>query len=287
MIRLGLSNAEKQAQIDTYLSQHGDIRHIIIFQPEQFALPGDYETYSWADIIMYKYFYPLLEKIDGTYLLIVNELLRNSNRSDLTYNCLHHYLNQTPHRLIFQYFPIIDAPEDILILADNDHPGKYKGRGFTPDMLRDLDIDGYDRRPAVQIDTVPVPDGALEAYCKERDKLFDNLGSADPDTIPRNLHIWCGRYKRPFLQPEKRYLARNQRFKLPNVATYKDARDAGRISIDIPHRRIDLNDYLYVSGAERIVFLSTPFKVDLYYAGELQRWHEMAGDIFAQAGIRR
>ena len=286
MIRLGLANDQKSAVIAGYLREHKDIETVLVFSPEAFPLDCAYEQYGWNDIIMYKTFYPLLERISGNYLIVVNELLRTSSRSDLTYNCLHHYLNQTPHHIVFQWFPIIDDAADMMILADNDHPGRYKGRGLHADIIGDLDIDGYDRRPQITVTPVPVPDGAEAAYVAEREKLFDTLGNRDPDIIPRHLHEWAGRYKKALIDQGKKYVARNQRFKLPNIVTYKTADDAGRISIDLPHRRIELNDYLYRTQADTINFLSTPFNVDKYYAGELTRWHEKAGEIYAQTGLR-
>lgn len=287
MIRIGFSAEDKQNLIYQYLDEHHEVHHVIVFQPEQYDLPGPFEKCTWADITRQERYQQLLDKIDDGCLIVVSELLRSKDRSDPTYRCLQEYLIRTAHRIIFQYYPVIDAPEDLLILADMDCPEKYEGRSLTPTIMRELHVRGYDRRPSIQIDDVPVPDGALAAYIKERDALFAYLGNADPDVVPRNLHLWCGQYKRPLLQPDKLYLARDQRFKLPNVATYKDARDAGRISIDLPYRRIELNDYLCLSGADRIEFLATPFEVDHYYASELQRWHDMVGEIYFQTNIRR
>ena len=285
MIRIGLTDDQKMAEIASYVQEHSEVRHVIIFAPKEHPLETDYETYSWSDIIMYKVFYPLLERIDDSYLIVTSELLRTKKRNDLTYNCLHHYLNQTPHRLHFHWFPIIDGIEDVMILADMDHPGKYKGRGISKHTLHELNITGIDRRPEIEIIPVDVPDGAVTAYEAERDKLFDNLGAGDPDTIPRKLHLWCGKYKAPMILPQNQYLARNGRFKKNNVVTYKEATDANRLSIDIPYRRIELNDYLTRVQADTLRFLATPFKVDQYYAGELQQWHKMVGEIFVSTGI--
>jgi len=285
MIKIGLTDDQKQAEIAKYREEHPEVEHVIIFVPEALPLISEYESYTWSDIIMYKVFYPLLERIDSSYLIVTSELMRTKNRNDLTYNCLHHYLNQTPHRLHFHWFPMIDGIEDVLILADMDYPGRYKGQGISKAILRELEMTGVDRRPSIEIISVDVPDNALDAYERERDKLFDNLGAKDPDTIPRKLHLWTGKYKKPMISTEKRYLARNSRFKLDNVMTYKDATDADRISIDLPLRRMVLNDYLTRVQADTIRFLTTPFKVDQYYAGELLRWHKMAGEIYAETGI--
>ena len=80
MIRIGLKNSEKLSFVESYLRENPSITNIIVFSPKVFELPCDYEQYSWDDIIMYKVFYPLLERINNNYLIIVNELLRTAKR---------------------------------------------------------------------------------------------------------------------------------------------------------------------------------------------------------------
>ena len=63
----------------------------------------DDEFIEWADIIEYRYYYRLLQEIGSKTLVVVNECLRTQARHDLTYNCMRLFLNQTDHRLIFQY----------------------------------------------------------------------------------------------------------------------------------------------------------------------------------------
>lgn len=95
------------------------------------------EQYGWAESIMYRVFYPLLGRIDNSYLIIYNEFMRNKNRSSLEYNCVAKYSTQTEHRLVFEYFPIIDEIEDFMILADLDSGQAYKGRISTNRLLTD------------------------------------------------------------------------------------------------------------------------------------------------------
>ena len=285
MIKLGLTNEQKLSVIDSYRRENA-IAHTIVFSPTMFTLPGDWEQYTWEDAIRYKVFYPLLERINDGYLVVVNEMLRNKNRSELTYNCMHHYLNQTPHKIVFQWLPIIDDPANFMILADMDKPGRFKGRGLDDSVLEDIDISGYDRRPDNFVSWIHVSKQTLCAYEKKRDGLFDNLGSKDPDTIPRQLHLWTGTYKKPYLEPDQFYVARNQRFNLPNVTTYKDADRQNMTSVDLPHRRIELNDYLYRTESNLITFMATDLKVDQYYANELIEWDTKAGDLIAKTGIR-
>lgn len=289
MIRLGLAaENDKLAAIKDYMMANAEIKHVIVFSPPQFWLAGDWEQYTYADIIMYKVFYPLLEKVDRTYLIVVNECLRTQNRSDLTYNCLHHYLNQTPHHMVFEYFPFVDTVKDFMILVDDDHPSKYKGKGFSPEILSELDVDGIVRTPNVGVISVPIGDDVQSKYEHERDRLFDTLGNKDPDTIPRTLHLWCGKLKLSVVTPDKLYVARNKRLKRDNIATYKEIKaPEHRISIDLPYRQMDMNDYLKTSGESMVQFLSTGLSVDNYYEKTLKEWTARLEEFYATAGIRR
>lgn len=259
----------------------------MIFSHDPFRLGMEYDEFNWPDAIMYKVFYPLLERVRDTTLMVVNEFMRSKNRSDLTYNCMHHYLNQTPHRIVFEWFPVIDDPSDFMILMDMDHPNKFKGRGLDPSMLNGLDISGYDRRPVVRRTLIEVSPETREKYEKHRDDLFENLGSKDPDTVPRNLHVWCGKYKP--LEPGVRYVARNKRLNKNglDITTYKEGKEAeARIAIDIPHRRLELNDFLKTTQQKELIFIGTDLGVDTYYWNQLEEWNQKAGEIFALTGIQ-
>ena len=54
----------------------------------------------------------------------------------------------------------------------------------------------------------------------KKNELFDNLGNKDPDTIPRNLQLLAGDFKKK--SNWTKYVARNKRFKLDNVFTYDE-----------------------------------------------------------------
>lgn len=285
MIFLGLNTKEKKELIQKYLNTHENIKHVIYFTGKGKEFPDESEEYTWEDIIMYKVFYPLLEKIDDSYLLVLNEILRTGKRSDLTYNCLHHYLNQTSNKIIFSYFPIIDNANDFMILADLEYVARYKGRSYSPEIMQDLHIDGVRQNPVIIINEVEIPVKAFGLYETQKEKLFENLGNKDPDTIPRQLHLWAGKWKKPYVESSKSYVARNSRFSLDNVTTYKNAVIRDCISIDIPHKRIEMNDYLYRTQAKEVVYLSTPLKVDRYYGQELMFWSEKVNKLYAEAGI--
>jgi len=291
MIRIGLDAQEKQAEIDQYLPKH-DINKIFAFYPDQFPLTinagVEVEHIRYADIIEYKFFYRLLEVIDNRTLLVFNECLRTQNRSDLTYNCAHHYCNQTPHKAVFEYLPFIEQNADFMILLDFLNKGKYKGKSFDYQFLSDEDVKvkSIDFNlilidyPATAVDT--------KKYEAKKDQLFKNIGNADPDTIPRQLHVWVGNLKKKLIHSPHmcaRYVARNDRFKMPNVATYKGIVPGDYIVIDFPHRRIDFNDFLKITSIKNIRFINSGLKVDLYYIDELNRWIERLGEFYAKASI--
>jgi len=289
MIRIGLNIAEKQAELLRYVQQNS-IRQVFIFYPQAFPLPCslaiETEHIEYADIIMYKFFYRLLEEIDNDCLLVFNECIRTQNRGDLTYNCAHHYCNQTGHKLIFEHFPFIETVQDFMILLDLQNKGRYKGRGFDWEMLQEEDVCSKPHGLSLEtLDMAPAP-AALEHYEKRKEQLFDNLGNADPDTIPRQLHLFAGNLKKGLLDPGHQYVARNDRFKLSNVTTYRNvARPGEYILIDMPHRRLDMNDFLKRSGLEKLTFINSGLKVDLYYIDQLRQWMERVREFDTKASL--
>ncbi len=288
MIRIGLNEQEKQRDVSRYVERHG-IRKVFVFYPQTFPLTLETgintEYVEYADIIMYKFFYRLLEEIDDTCLLVFNECMRTQNRSDLTYNCAHHYCNQTPHKIVFEYFPFIEQANDFMVLLDLLNKGRYKGKSFNPQFLTDEDVKAKQHRMSIQTLDIHVTDIDRKKYQKKKEQLFDDLGNSDPDTIPRQLHVWAGNLKKKAISPFKQYVARNDRFKLPNVTTYKNVEAKDYIVIDFPHRRIDFNDFLKKTGIKDIRFINSGLKVDLYYFDELGKWIERLEGFYAQASL--
>ncbi len=289
MIRIGLNSREKQRIVDTYVEEHG-IRKIFCFYFKKFPLnirtDTDIEHIEYADIIMYKYFYRLLEEIDDSCLLVFNECLRTQNRSDLTYNCAHHYCNQTPHKIVFEHFPFIEGKQDFMILLDLINKGKYKGKSFDYLYLQQEDVQ---IKPFhVRLSNIPVEttDKDLERYENKRDSLFDNLGEKDPDTIPRNLQLLAGDIKKKAIDPDKLYVARNQRFKLDNVKSYQNITKPGKyIVIDTHYRRLDFNDFLKITKNSRIKYLCTTLPIDTFIVSDFMEWKARLDAIYAQASI--
>lgn len=290
MILIGLNEKQKQNEICKYVKEH-DIQQVIVFSDEKFFmnLPETkcpIRQIGYNETIMYRTFYPLLEEIDSGYLLVMNEMMRDQNRSCLTYNCVAKYTNQTEHRMVFEYLPIIEQGKDIMILLDFATSQRYKGQSLGDIDLGEFDIRCVRRAYNLTPISIPLPDGGLELYEHERDRLFEDLGNKHPDTIPRNLHIWTGRFKKPFINPEAEYVARNARFKRKNITVYKNV-ESGRnyTLIDIPHRRIDFNDFLRRSGQTELKYLSTGLSVDMVYIKSFEEWKRRLEAIYAKTGV--
>lgn len=289
MIRIGLNLREKQNEIDKYL-QTNKIKKIYCFYfkkfPVKFKSTIDIEYIEYSDIEMYKFFYRLLGEIDETSLIVINECMRTQNRSELIYNCAHHYLNQTPHRIIFEFFPIIEDKNDFMILLDFENKGKFKGKSFDYIFLQNEDIKIKPFRVKMETINIEITEKNIEQYDKKKNQLFDNLGNKDPNTIPRNLQLFAGDLKKKAISPDKIYIARNKRFKLDNVNTYDEIdKKENYIVIDTHYRRINFNDFLKTTHMKRIKYLSTVLSIDTIVINEFSKWKARLDAIYAQASL--
>lgn len=289
MIRIGLSQRQKQKEITEYVTNN-KIKKVFCFYfkkfPTKYNVNCEIEYIEYADIEMYKYFYRLLEEIDNSSLIVIDGCLRTQNRSELIYNCAHHYLNQTPHHIVFEFFPIIENKDDFMILLDFDHPDKYKGKSFDYLYLQEEDIKIKPFKINLKTINVPVTDKDKEKYENKKESLFDNLGSKDPDTIPRNLQLFSGDLKKKAIDLNEKYIARNKRFKLDNVFTYKDITDKGEyIVLDMHYRRLDMNDFIKATGMNTIKYLSTILSIDNIIIDDFSKWKARLEAIYAQASI--
>ncbi len=286
-----MNDTQKQQEIEKYVKTH-DIKSVIVFSPKKFemTLPdlGDVpiRQIEYKEVIMYRTFYPLLEEIGKNHLLVVNEFLRTDDRSNLTYNCLRHYLDQCRHQIVFEYFPFINDTKDFMILLDFDTKSKRKGFGFDKEFLKGEDILCQNQHLNLNIDMVNLPAGAAEEYEKKKNGLFESIGNRDPDVIPRELHVFTGKWKKDEIRPELQYVARNARYKLPNVTTYPNVKPGQEyVLLDWQHRRLRMNDFLKHTGQHHITYVSTGLSIDNYYVKEFQAWLERLEEFYAEAGI--
>lgn len=284
IIRIGLNQKQKE---DVLSSQSGHEK-VIIFYPEKFPLKISADQHvEWKEIIMYRTFYPLLETIDRKTMLVFNECLRTQNRSELTYNCAHHYCNQAGTIIVFEHFPFIEDMQDFMILLDLTDKGKYKGKSFSWGMLNDIDLLAAPYGLQAKSMDIRISEKERRMYEGKKKKLFDGLKEEqDPDILPRQLHIFAGNFKKGWILPDKNYVARNKRFKMDNVVTYKDVEPGFEYTlVDFPHRRIDLCDFLKVTGQKCIPFINSGLPVDRFYFGELEGWIQRLEGFYAKAGL--
>ena len=291
LVRIGLTDSQKRKEIAKYVKTH-DVKSVIVFSPKKFEmiLPKlgkiPIRQIEYNEVIMYRTFYPLLEEIGENHLLVINEFMRTNNRSDLTYNCLRHYLDQCGYQIIFEYFPFINSSADFMILLDFDTKSKYKGFGFDNSFLQEEDIQCQNQHLSLRVQTVKLPDGATTEYEKEKNRLFDGIGNHDPDIIPRKLHVFTGKWKRSDIRPEFHYVARNVRYKLPNVTTYPHAvARQNYILLDWQHRRLQMNDFLRVTRQTELTYISTGLSIDDVYINAFNEWLSRLEEFYAEAGI--
>lgn len=312
-IRIGLTDTQKIAEIKRYINAHAEIKNIIIFSGDKFKMnlnevDPQPETYSgdrtlvqipeidipvqqisYSETEMYRTFYPLLAEIDESYLLVMNEMMRTSKRSELKLNCTAKYTNQSPHRLVFEYFPFISEPKDFMVLLDLSNSQLRKGIGFNEIDLSEIDVKCIRHHYELNVIPVELPDGAQEAYETERDRLFDDLGNKNPDTIPRHLHKWTGRYKKDAIKQasvSSICVARDARYKKLGVIPIKQATESGNyVMVDLPDRRLDMNDFIRRVQQEKFSYISTGLSIDDVYITAFNEWAEKMEDFYDKTGL--
>jgi hypothetical protein len=278
MLFIGSSINQKNLEILAYC-QKNSIKKVFILSPSKFQFACEFENHEqieYNEIIMYKYFYRLLQEIDNNTLLVVNECMRTQNRYDLTYNCIRNFLNQTKHQLIFQYLPIIQSIEDFMILFDFDTQSRWKREKFDTELLISNSVLVTEKSIELHKIFAPTTNKTKAIYEQEKEKLIKEVRSnvdKDPHIIPRNLHLIGGKEKLAKIENNKKYIGRNNRFKLPNVQTYKENSYEGNyIIFEFCHNFIDFTDFICLSKQDKIEVLATDLKVDEWYFERYQNW---------------
>lgn len=181
MIYLGLLLSEKQKVVADYAVCHNI--HKIWTIGEPLNLDNEDVT-SWRNVIEYDYYNRLRTAIRQDDLIVINEILHTSKRTDLGYNCIRQYVVQTPHRLIFQKFPFNNSEEDLAILYDF-----LQNNPFLKTPWPDIDIKdsiAFCRLPPVTMEIIPVEltNEQVARYEVEKDNIFNKL-KGTPATLPK------------------------------------------------------------------------------------------------------
>ena len=282
MICLGLTGTQKKERVARYCAEHG-IRKVFALGPQRFQLLLDAaEWIDWPNLIRYTYYYRLLQEIDGSTLVVVNECLRTPNRNDLTYNCIRNFLNQTEHQLVFQALPLRDTFEDVMILFDFDPRSRWKRSSWSEDLRAELRLETSQIAPTITPIAVPTDTSTRDAYVHEKRKLVADIGLRDPHTIPRNLYLRSGRARLDHIDPARGYVGRNNRFKIPGMLPYDAAAYPDELTVfEFCHDFGDFADFVSVSRQETIPALVADLKVDRWYLDRFQGWCGRLRDAYA------
>ena len=283
-----------EQKVITHYIEHNDIRKVLVVHSRRLYTPYEigveHEFIEYSQTIMYKNYYRLLQWIDKYTLIIVDNILLYRNRYQLEYNCINNYINQTPHRLVFNYLPFIEDKHDFMILLDFYNKNKYKGEPFVWEFLRDVKTFIKPVHFKFTFTEVEITGKEKEKYEKEKEKRFAEIGLKDPITIPNNLAITSGdfrgdRMRNRNIQPEaaaefdlfnwnvctaKKFTARNRRFKGLDVTTYKD--DELNTILDFPLKRVELIDLLTLTKKTDIEVVTSDLSIDRYQKKDIQEW---------------
>ena len=328
IINLGYTIPDKEQIIADYIKEHEDISHVIVIYPDKWEtvdvqpereisceieMPKGldaaktatakkdqaYEGYvkngvlylTYSETIMYRTFYPLLQKIDDSYLIVLDECMRDTKRGNLYYNCIHKYLNQTHHKLIFQYLPFIKETKDFMILLDfvdegkykshSFQEGKYKGKDFDYSLLSDVDISYIDRCVTFSKIKSEITDDQRAAYEDKKNELFDDLRKKDPDTVPAELELFIRKFKKT--EAGKTYVARTKGKK--GVVSFTSAEKADKYTLlDLPLERKKFTDFLYKTGVRELSFVSTELPIDEFLYSEYTGYVELLKEFYSHVG---
>lgn len=281
MIYLGLQNTSKVDVITNYVNLN-NIKCVHIIQPVKFQIKldieADYVDYEHA--IDYPIFYRLLQEIDDTHLVVLNECLRTQNRYDLIYNCIRHFLRQTDHQIIFNQLPQIDGQDDFMILFDFDSKSQWKRNKFDIDLIKE-NSNVVVETPEIKFTPIDVytSDSTKQKYESERNRMFSEIGGKDPDTIPRNLYLIGGKDK--LFMNSSLCVARNKRLNSTNVITYDDHINEDITVLEFPHRFIDFSNYMHKSWQFEYNVLVADLPVDRWYFNRYTEWSKRINETCA------
>lgn len=280
MIYIGYTREQKAYRISAYAEAYNTASIVYISPDAPCVECVDYVPYNKAHF--YVYFYRLLQEINENTLIVIDECLQTQNRYDLIYNCIRHYVNRTPHVLVFNYLPQIDTCEDSMILFDFVTQSKWKRRGFDPVLITEhATIFFRGNAPTFNRIDIPTSTVTKQKYDAERKRLFDTIGNKDPHTIPRNLYLLTGKDKERTLHSAQTYIARNARLKRGNVYTYETFEQGNHVLVELPHRFIDFSNYARVVDNQSYYVLVAETKTDMWYFERYVQWSERINETIA------
>lgn len=275
----------KQKIINFYVNNN-DVRNVIVIYTkrlfENYNLNIEHEYIEIHDVHDYKNHYRLLQSVNRYTLIVLDNLLISQQRYSTEYNCIANLINQTPHRLVFNYFPFIENSNDFMILLDFYNRVKYKGERFDYELFKDFK---YFIKP-IEINlnfiNVDVSDEDKETFNKERDRLFNEIGLKNPNIIPNTLSMLCGDIKHKNIEKvNNSFTSRNRRYK--DLTTYKD--DELNTILDFPTNRKDFVELLTKTRKKDINILTSELPMDKWYKEDYLKWLERLKEFYDKANV--
>lgn len=259
---IGNFNKEKVLELEG-----NNFKDIIVISPD-YSNINNYENIDFKEIIMYRTFYKLIQKVDKNTLIVLNECLQNKNLNDLYYNCINNITKLAGKVIIFQLFPFIESLKDFEILKKlNINNEKVKNKKYL------VDINFID----CKIDSKEIKD-----YENIRNKLFAEIGNRNPDTIPNNLQLFSGKIKQKYVNNRNMYIGRNNK----NISLRKYFTEFNKIEneifVDLPLNFKDFIKYLVLSKKQEINVLTTKLKIDIWYKEKYTKWKEELYNYYAE-----
>ena len=227
--------------------------------------------------------YDLLQYVNRYTLIVLDNLLVSQQRYMNEYNCVANFINQTPHRLVFNYLPFIEEKDDFMILLDFYNRVKYKGERFDYELFKDFK---YFIKPVhikINFHNVEVSGEDEKAYNQQRDELFAEIGLGNPQIIPNRLSAMCGDIKYKALPTSIELVARNRRYK--NLTTFKDY--IVNPVLEFPVKRQDFVEWISRTRRTEIDVITSRLSMDRWYEQDYLNWIERLEEFYDKANFFR
>lgn len=184
-----LGEQNPKAIIEDYLKNNQIERVFIIGDKIDLDSGVRVDHITYAQTILYKFYYPWLKDITSNCLVVWNNAMRTKNRYDLHYNCIRRYMQQADHRIIFEHFPVREKEEEFMILWDMTLNNPFLKEPYAECDFSQGEIHLGDIRFEVNETPVELDEEELAAYAAEKDRIVGEV-KKDPNIVPRRLLKW-------------------------------------------------------------------------------------------------
>lgn len=275
---LGASAAERERIV----AERARGRRVFYCGPAVLRGESAGDRISFDDSVMYVHFYRWLREISADSVLVLEEPLRGTERSTLPLNCLRHYAAQAGETIVFSYLPIVEGPEDFMVLFDLATKSRWRKATLAEAPLSEVEIVSLGPRsvhftPRV----VAVDDKTSARVAKKKRELIDKIGTADPHTIPRRLYQETGLVRFAAVTgTETPLVGRNNRFGLTHLRSFRDADTAPRVVFELCHEHTVFNAWLSGTRQTEVEVLVADAKIDRWYFDRYVRWSRALAETY-------